>query len=198
MLPDTLRDKRIQILELAHLHGAEDVRVFGSVARGEECAVSDIDLLVTLPSGYDMFLQRLPLSDSLSTLLNRKIDLVPEHELNKHLRDKILTEAVRLLARAGTSMLSIFWMLLKKSEECGSIESNDILCDATLRNLQTLSEATQHLPQKLKSHYADIPWKSISGFRNFLVHNYLGGIDPATLMNVVNVQLQPLPSERIP
>ena len=96
MLLDTPRDKRIQILELAHLHGAEDIRVFGSVARGEECADSDIDLLVTLPSGYDMFLQRLPLSDSLSTLLNRKIDLVPEHELNKHLRDKILTEAVRL------------------------------------------------------------------------------------------------------
>ena len=96
MLLDTLRDKRIQILELAHLHGAEDVRVFGSVARGEESADSDIDLLVTLPSGYDMFSQRLPLSDSLSTLLNRKIDLVPEHELNKHLRDKILTETVRL------------------------------------------------------------------------------------------------------
>lgn len=96
MLLDTLRNKRSEILELAQMHGADDVRIFGSVARGEERAESDVDILITLPKGYDMFLQRLPLSESLSNLLNRKVDLVPEHELNQHLRDKVLAEAIRL------------------------------------------------------------------------------------------------------
>jgi len=96
MLLETLREQKNLILELAHSYGASDVRVFGSVARGEECAGSDIDILVTLPRGYDMFLQRIPLSDSLSSILNRNVDLVPEHELNIHLRDQILAEGVRL------------------------------------------------------------------------------------------------------
>ena len=96
MLLERLREQKKLILELAHKHGASNVRVIGSVARGEECAGSDIDILVTLPSGYDMLLQRIPLCDSLSKLLNREVDLVPEHELNKHLRDQILAEAVRL------------------------------------------------------------------------------------------------------
>ena len=57
----------------------------------------------------------------------------------------------------------------------GSLLADEVLYDATLRNLQTLSEATQHLPDELKALYPDIPWRQISGFRNILVHSYLGG-----------------------
>lgn len=74
----------------------------------------------------------------------------------------------------------------------GDIEKDEILYDATLRNLQTLSEATQKLPESLKNLHPNIPWKNISGFRNILVHNYLGEIDPATLKTVVETQLLPL------
>jgi uncharacterized protein with HEPN domain len=62
----------------------------------------------------------------------------------------------------------------------------------SLRNLQTLSEATQQLPQPLKDQFPDIPWRSISGFRNILVHNYLGDIDPLTVRQVVTVHLPQL------
>jgi uncharacterized protein with HEPN domain len=46
--------------------------------------------------------------------------------------------------------------------------------NALLRDLQTLAESTQRLSRDLKKHYPDIPWASISGFRNVLVHDYLG------------------------
>ncbi len=67
----------------------------------------------------------------------------------------------------------------------GDLTKDDILYDATLRNLQTLSEATQLLPEPLKQDYPHIPWREISGFRNILVHNYLGDIDPLTITLVI-------------
>jgi len=67
-----------------------------------------------------------------------------------------------------------------------------VLYDAALRNLQTLSEAAQRLPEDLKSPYPDIPWKQISGFRNIHVHSYLGNIDPLTVQAVVRQHLSPL------
>ena len=80
------------------------MRVFGPVAKGEESTSSDVDFLVTLPRGYDMFTQRLPLCEALADLLNRDIDLIPEHELNHHLRDHVLAEAISLRAKAGRSL----------------------------------------------------------------------------------------------
>lgn len=46
--------------------------------------------------------------------------------------------------------------------------------DATLRNLQTLAESTQRLSDALKTRYAEVDWRSITGFRNVVVHDYLG------------------------
>lgn len=46
--------------------------------------------------------------------------------------------------------------------------------DAILRNLQTLAESTQRLSQARKAAYPGVPWERIAGFRNVLVHDYLG------------------------
>lgn len=67
----------------------------------------------------------------------------------------------------------------------GDICTDEILYDASLRNLQTLSEATQRLPDDLKLKHPAIPWREISGFRNILVHDYLGSIDPAVIKRVI-------------
>lgn len=69
-----------------------------------------------------------------------------------------------------------------------------MLYDAALRNLQTLSEATQQLSDESKAQHPEIPWREISGFRNILVHNYLGDIDPTTVAAVVDRHLEPLAS----
>jgi uncharacterized protein with HEPN domain len=81
---------------------------------------------------------------------------------------------------------------IRRIEQRGDLTLDDVLYDAALRNLQTLSEATQRLPEDLKRPYPDIPWKQISGFRNILVHNYLGNIDPLTVQAVVQQHLPPL------
>ena len=96
MLLQELHTKQKEILSLANKYGARRIRVFGSVARGEERSDSDIDFLVDFPQGYDLFTQRLPLSEQLIKLTGRKVDLVPEHELNRHLRYAILKEAKNL------------------------------------------------------------------------------------------------------
>lgn len=81
---------------------------------------------------------------------------------------------------------------IRRIQARGSVAEDDILYDAALRNLQTLSEATQSLPENLKARHPDIPWREISGFRNILVHNYLGDIDPQTVETVIDKHLAPL------
>jgi hypothetical protein len=96
MLLDQLRLMSPRLTGLASQFGASRLRVFGSVARGEETSDSDVDFLVEFPRGYDLLTQRMPLVQGLGELLQRKVDLVPEHELNPHLRDQVLAEAVPL------------------------------------------------------------------------------------------------------
>lgn len=96
MLLDELNAQRDAIAALGRRYGARRIRVFGSVARRQETAGTDIDLLVDLLPGYDMFGQRLPLAQQLEQQLGRRIELIPEHELNRHMREHVLREAVDL------------------------------------------------------------------------------------------------------
>lgn len=81
---------------------------------------------------------------------------------------------------------------IRRIQARGDLIKDEVLYDAALRNLQTLSEATQQLPDDLKQQYASVPWKQISGFRNILVHAYLGEIDPLTVKGIVEKHLGPL------
>lgn len=93
MLLDELHRHKDTIEKLATFYGARKIRVFGSVARQEERPDSDVDFLVDFPPGYDMFHQRMPLMEQLEALTGRPVDVIPEHELNHHFRDRILQEA---------------------------------------------------------------------------------------------------------
>ena len=92
-LRQLLQDKRGDILRLAAKHGASNVRVFGSVARGDADFTSDIDLLVTLEPGQSL-LDHVALWRDLEALLGRKVDVVTEGGLKARLRDRVLREAV--------------------------------------------------------------------------------------------------------
>jgi uncharacterized protein with HEPN domain len=81
---------------------------------------------------------------------------------------------------------------IQRIQARGDLTQDEVLYDATLRNLQTLSEATQLLPEEKKIACPAIPWSEISGFRNILVHNYLGDIDPMTVALVIDKHLKPL------
>ncbi|HKI06112.1 MAG TPA: nucleotidyltransferase family protein [Thermoanaerobaculia bacterium] len=94
-IDELLGDKRDDILRIAARHGASNVRVFGSVARGEAGAQSDVDFLVELERGRSL-LDHAALMIDLESLLGRRVDVATERGLKPRVREHILQEAVRL------------------------------------------------------------------------------------------------------
>jgi len=66
--------------------------------------------------------------------------------------------------------------------------STKIVQDAVVRNLQVMSGSSQRLSDKAKEDYPEVPWRQISGFRNILVHDYLG-IDLDVIWSVLEQEL---------
>ncbi len=87
--------QRDEILRIAAEHGARDLRVFGSVVRGEAQDASDLDVLVNLDEDRSL-LDRVALKQDLEDLLGCEVDVVTEGAVHRLLRDRILAEAVPL------------------------------------------------------------------------------------------------------
>jgi hypothetical protein len=87
--------KRDEILRVAAHRGARNVRVFGSVARGESDADSDVDFLVEMEPGRTLFDLSGLLLD-LESLLNVHVDVVTERGLRPKVRERVLSEALPL------------------------------------------------------------------------------------------------------
>ena len=88
-----IENHRDEIRSLATRYGIENVRVFGSMARGDAQADSDVDLLVTLPPGKSALALGGLLMDA-QDLLGRRVDVVSERGLHPALRERVLSEAV--------------------------------------------------------------------------------------------------------
>jgi hypothetical protein len=91
-LRDDIRQQRDAIRLIAARHGASNVRLFGSVARGEERPDSDVDLLVDLEDDRG-FRDYLALAEELEGLLHRKVDLLLARSLSPHFRPFIEADA---------------------------------------------------------------------------------------------------------
>jgi uncharacterized protein len=99
-LPDTpmgrrLRRHRRAIIEAAERRGATNVRVFGSVARGQDTASSDVDLLVDLRDGLGI-VGLIGLEREIAETLKRDVDVVPAANLKTALASQVLNEAIPL------------------------------------------------------------------------------------------------------
>lgn len=94
-IDDLLKEKREDILRCAAKHGACNVRVFGSAARGEATPESDIDFLVTARAETSSWFPAGLILD-LQDLLGREVDVVTEDALHWYIRDRVLKEAVPL------------------------------------------------------------------------------------------------------
>jgi predicted nucleotidyltransferase len=88
-------EKKKEILKIASKHGARNVRIFGSVARGEGRPDSDVDFLVDMEPGRTLFDMGGLLMD-LRDLLGLEVDVVTEQGLKPRIRDRVLSEAERL------------------------------------------------------------------------------------------------------
>ena len=99
-IPDTrlgrrLRRRRRAVIDAAARRGGSNLRVFGSVARGDESDQSDIDLLVDLDAGVGL-VDLVGLGRELSELLGSKVDVVPGDALKPGIRERVLAEAIPL------------------------------------------------------------------------------------------------------
>ena len=92
---ELLKKKREDILRIAAKHGARNVRIFGSVARGEADDQSDIDVLVEMEPGRSLLDMGGLLMD-LQEVLGRKVDVVTEKGLRDRIRDRVVKEAIPL------------------------------------------------------------------------------------------------------
>lgn len=94
-LEELRQNKRSEILRMASQHGAENVRVFGSVVRGTASASSDLDLLVDFSADRSL-LDQIALQQELETLLKCRVDLVEPGGVSPYLAEAIIAEAVLL------------------------------------------------------------------------------------------------------
>ena len=94
-IEELIGTRREDILRIANRHGARRVRVFGSVARGDAQASSDLDLLVEASPNTTPWFPGGLVSD-LQELLGRHVDVVTEDALHPAMRDRVLREAVFL------------------------------------------------------------------------------------------------------
>ena len=90
-----LYGKREEITKIAKKHGAQNIRIFGSVARGEETINSDLDILVKFEQGRSLF-DLIDLKYDLEDLLEREVDVITENSIHWYLKDGIEAEAVEL------------------------------------------------------------------------------------------------------
>jgi uncharacterized protein len=90
---DQIRGRREEIFRLASTHGVKNVRVFGSVARGDAGPASDIDVLVDVEDNRSMF-DLGGFQIDLQDLLGASVGVVTERSLHWYIRDRVLKEAV--------------------------------------------------------------------------------------------------------
>ena len=95
-LQDLIKAKRSEIIAIAAKHGAYNVRIFGSVARGEATENSDIDILVDYDSSQRSSWFPMGLISDLESLLERKVDVATVGMLKERIKDRVLKEAVKL------------------------------------------------------------------------------------------------------
>jgi len=92
---DEVRKRKAETVAVAERHGARNIRIFGSVARGDQREGSDLDLLVSFEPGRSLLDQGGLLMD-LRDLLGMKVDVVSERALRPRARERVLREAVPL------------------------------------------------------------------------------------------------------
>ncbi|MEF2278697.1 HepT-like ribonuclease domain-containing protein [Deinococcus sp. YIM 134068] len=189
--------------------GVERVRVFGSVARGEAGAASDVDLLVDFAPGRAVGLLDLMRARAVfEELVGRRVDVMTEGALKAPLRGEILADAVDVLAvpaplpilhRAKRWRWRVFDLLdavdritaYTRDHTLTTFLADERTRDAVLRNLARLGETTKFLPQSVQDRHPEVPWVLLRDIRNLVSHDYFG-IDPALVWHTARVDLPAL------
>jgi predicted nucleotidyltransferase len=92
---EILKLKRAEVLQIAEKYGVKNLRVFGSVARGEDDEKSDVDLLADFPEGFTLF-DHGGIIYELEVLLGIKVDIGRDTCLKTRIKERVLNEAIPL------------------------------------------------------------------------------------------------------
>jgi uncharacterized protein len=192
-LLDLLDEKRPEILRIAAKHGARDIRLFGSVARGEDHEGSDVDLLAEI---HGPWAPEWPLKEELEQLLRVRVHVISSP--HPYMRDRILEEAISLEAPNFRELAVIESQrphepldrdntyLRLVLDYCNDIIAmaaqtpRDVFLSekmpqrALVMTLILLGETAAQLSQGFRTEHPEIPWNKIIGLRNVSVHDYTG------------------------
>lgn len=187
-IAEILIAKRTEILEVAARYGARNIRVFGSVARGEATADSDVDLLVDIEADNKMrALDRI--SEELAQLLGCKVDVAAASELRPRVRRRALEEAIPLAdAQSRSSPIKdVSRMRRDQDYLLDIVEAIEVIQKYTVKaewvgdyplqtvvvhNVQIIGEASSKLSTQLRVAHPEVPWAEIVSMRNRIVHGY--------------------------
>ena len=92
---DKIEKKKPDIINILKKYNASNIRIFGSYARGEETADSDLDLLIDFEGGVSLF-DRIALKQELEDLLGIKVDVAKPDNLHCLIREQVMKEAIKL------------------------------------------------------------------------------------------------------
>jgi uncharacterized protein with HEPN domain/predicted nucleotidyltransferase len=212
------RDEAMRLLKaheaVIRAHGVTRLAVFGSTARNEARADSDVDVLVDIDwrrrfSLFDWAGLELTLRD----LLGREVEVAMRQSLKPFVKDAILAEAVEVFPdlgrrsnedeRIGMPAHKARQHLQDIIDAIAEIEAflagksyNDYLSSALLRrgverDIEIISEASRRIPADLIARHPQIPWHQIAAIGNILRHAYRA-VDSSIIWTVVTVELTPL------
>ncbi len=175
--------------EIREKYGVTSIGIFGSYARGEAVPSSDIDIIVEFdrPIGWEL----VDLADYLESILHHKIDLVIRRSLHPLLRDTILSEVtVRMTARSPALYLSEILTSMDKIERyTAGLSYEEFIIheekvDAVERNIEKIGEAAAAIPAEVRDRHPEVPWKTIVGLRNKVIHHYFA-VDYEVIWQIV-------------
>ncbi len=210
-IADLLADKKNEILRIATRRKAHNVRVFGSVARGDAHADSDVDFLVDFEPDYRL-LDHVGLVQELETLLGRKVNVATERNLKAIIRQRIIESAVSLeaigsqtgfrssLERAAVRdeklYLSDIMQRMAFIEEAvkdgrEQFMSSQLIQEAVIRIFEVIGEAVKQLKPETLQPYPQVQWSEFAKFRDFLIHHY-DQVEPEKIWGYVENDFPPL------
>jgi uncharacterized protein with HEPN domain/predicted nucleotidyltransferase len=161
--------------ELKRQFHVDKIAVFGSFARGTQKKRSDVDFLVTFDESISLFALS-GLHIYLQEQLGRKVDVVSRDNIRPELRKYILKD-VTFLRDYSIYIKDILSNIRNASRFIGCMSFEEFTRDyktnyAVARCLTIIGESSMRIPQRMRNKYPEIPWKTLIGTRNAIVHEH--------------------------
>ena len=212
------RDEALALLrahreELTERFDVSSVYLFGSTARDRATVTSDVDILVDF-NGPVTMKQIFDLQSYIEGLVDRPVDLVTRKELKKEIRPYVEAEAIDVSeenprlpdsespAREWRfrleNMIGFCEDVLKITEGISEAEffADITINRSTLHTIALIGEAARHVPDAVRDAHPEVPWVSIIGTRNLIIHDYLG-VDDDRVWEIIRKDIpELLPSLR--